>query len=56
MTSDTLLQHAEEKAFQDQISKLDDIEFLAFLDEMYNNVRIPSLRATLKATIARLTR
>jgi len=55
MANDTFLQTAEEQAYREQIAKLDDGEFLEFLDELYLNVRSPALRAALQAMIERLT-
>lgn len=55
MTGDEIINKGVEDSWEAKLADLDKSQFIAFLDEMYNNTNIPSLRATLKVARAHIS-
>jgi len=50
--NDAIVKKGIEDSWEAKLAELDKGQFIAFLDEMYNNTNIPSLKATLKVARA----
>lgn len=53
--TDQIIASGIEESWVAKLAELDKSQFLAFLDEMYNNTNIPSLKATLKVAHAHIS-